>query len=126
VSLRPIVDDHTCCTDERGPIAWPFSLVPSERLLPREGVPVEVGPRTLDVLIALVCRSYEAISKKDLLAQVWPEAIVEEGSPRFHIANLRWATEKEGHDISRIWLDAATASRRRAHACELNALLPTG
>jgi DNA-binding winged helix-turn-helix (wHTH) protein len=61
-----------------------------------------VGPRTLDVLIALVCRSYEAISKKDLLAQVWPEAIVEEGSPRFHIANLRWATEKEGHDISRI------------------------
>jgi DNA-binding winged helix-turn-helix (wHTH) protein len=102
VSLRPIVDDHTCCTDERGPIAWPFSLVPSERLLTREGVPVEVGPRTLDVLIALVCRSYEAISKKDLLAQVWPEAIVEEGSPRFHIANLRWATEKEGHDISRI------------------------
>jgi DNA-binding winged helix-turn-helix (wHTH) protein len=85
-----------------------------------------VGPRTLDVLIALVCRSYEAISKKDLLVQVWPEAIVEEGSPQFHIANLRWATEKEGHDISRIWLDAATASRRRAHACELNALLPTG
>ena len=54
-----------------------------------------MGPRTLDVLIALVCRSYEAISKKDLLAQVWPEAIVEEGSPRFHGANLRWATEKE-------------------------------
>ena len=32
----------------------PFSLVPSERLLTRQGVAVPLGARTLDTLIALV------------------------------------------------------------------------
>lgn len=67
----------------------PFSLVPSERVLTRDGVPLELGGRSLDLLIALLSRANEVISKRDLLAQVWPGAIVEEGSLRFHIAGLR-------------------------------------
>src|ERR1700722_18507935 len=67
----------------------PFSLVTSERLLTREGAPVELGARALDILIALVSCPNEVVSKKDLLAQVWPDVTVEESSLRFHIASLR-------------------------------------
>jgi predicted ATPase/DNA-binding winged helix-turn-helix (wHTH) protein len=69
----------------------PFTLIPSERLLAKEGAPVELGTRALDILIALASRSNEAVSKADLLAWIWPDVLVEEGSLRFHIANLRKA-----------------------------------
>lgn len=69
----------------------PFRLVASERLLTREGAPVELGARALDILVALVCRPNEVVSKKELLARVWPDVTVEENSLRFHIAGLRKA-----------------------------------
>ncbi|PTD27073.1 ATP-binding protein [Sphingomonas fennica] len=67
----------------------PFSLAASERLLTREGTPVELGARALDILIRLASQPNEVVSKRDLLAHVWPDMIVEEGSLRFHMANLR-------------------------------------
>jgi len=69
----------------------PYSLVASERLLTKDGTPVELGARALDILIALTSRPNEAVSKRDLLARVWPDVTVEEGSLRFHIARLRKA-----------------------------------
>jgi predicted ATPase/DNA-binding winged helix-turn-helix (wHTH) protein len=69
----------------------PFSLIPSERLLARESGPVELSARGLDILVVLVSRPNIVVSKKELLAQVWPDVTVEEGSLRFHIANLRKA-----------------------------------
>src|SRR5262249_40005421 len=78
----------------------PFILAPGERLLTRDGVPVELGARALDILIALVARPNEVVSKKDLLAQVWPDVTVEEGSLRFQIANLRKAVG-EGNNGAR-------------------------
>ena len=78
----------------------PFSLVTSERLLTREGAPVNLSARALDVLIALLSRPNGVVSKSDLLAQVWPDATVEEGSLRFHIVNLRKALG-DGRDGAR-------------------------
>jgi DNA-binding winged helix-turn-helix (wHTH) protein len=69
----------------------PFRLAVSERLLTKDGAPVELGARTLDVLIALASRPNQIVSKRDLVAQVWPDVVVEEGSLRFHIAALRKA-----------------------------------
>src|SRR6266853_3360494 len=69
----------------------PFSLIPSERLLTKDGASVELGARALDILIALVSRPNEVVSKNVLLAEVWPDVTVDEGSLRFHIANLRKA-----------------------------------
>src|SRR5215467_1158664 len=69
----------------------PFSLDPSRRLLLKDGAPVAVGARTLDTLIALVARPNEAISKRELMAVVWPDVTVEEGSLRVQIAALRKA-----------------------------------
>ena len=67
----------------------PFSLVAGERYLTKNGVPLPLGARSLDILVALVSQPNEAISKKDLLARVWPDVTVEESSLRFHIAGLR-------------------------------------
>jgi DNA-binding winged helix-turn-helix (wHTH) protein len=46
----------------------PFTLVPSERLLTREGVAVPLGARTLDTLMALVSFPNEVVSKRDLMS----------------------------------------------------------
>ncbi len=69
----------------------PFHLVASERLLTKEGAPVELGSRALDILTVLISTPNEIVSKKDLMSRVWPDAIVEEGSLRFHMASLRRA-----------------------------------
>ena len=69
----------------------PFSLVASERLLTKEGAPVELGARALDILIALVSTPNEVVSKRDLLSRVWPDVTVEESSLRFQVAGLRKA-----------------------------------
>lgn len=78
----------------------PFSLNAGRRLLIKDGVPVVLGARTLDTLLALLAQPNEAISKRDLMARVWPDVIVEEGSLRFHIATLRKALG-DGRDGAR-------------------------
>src|SRR5215470_18023128 len=69
----------------------PFRLAPGERLLTREGAPVELGARALDILIALVSRHSEVIGKRELLSHVWPDVTVGEDSLRVHMASLRKA-----------------------------------
>lgn len=68
-----------------------FCLVPDERLLTKNGVPVALGARTLDTLIVLISRLGETVSKSELMATVWPDAVVGEASLRFHVAALRKA-----------------------------------
>jgi predicted ATPase/DNA-binding winged helix-turn-helix (wHTH) protein len=67
----------------------PFHVVPAKRLLTRDGMPVEIGGRALDLLIALLEQPGRVLSKRELLRRVWAEAIVEEGSLRFHMTGLR-------------------------------------
>jgi predicted ATPase/DNA-binding winged helix-turn-helix (wHTH) protein len=69
----------------------PFQLQVKERLLTKGGTPVDLGARTLDLLIALISCPNEVVSKKDLMSRVWPDVIVEEGSLRFLMNGLRKA-----------------------------------
>lgn len=69
----------------------PFHLLVRGRLLTREGAPVLLGARALDLLIALISSPHEVIGKAELIARVWPDVIVEEGSLRFHMNGLRKA-----------------------------------
>jgi len=78
----------------------PFCLVLSKRLLTREGEPVELGARAIDTLIALITRPNEFVSKHELLAEIWPDVIVSEGSLRFQINGLRKALG-DGQDGAR-------------------------
>lgn len=84
----------------------PFTLSPVERLLERDGLPVRLGGRALDLLIALVESAGEIVSKKDLIARVWPNIVVEEGSLRFHMVAIRKALG-EGEGGSRYIVNTA-------------------
>lgn len=66
-----------------------FTLYPEQHLLHRAGEPVRIGSRALSLLIALVERRGELVSKEALIARVWPETFVEEANLRVHIAALR-------------------------------------
>ncbi|MCV3206531.1 winged helix-turn-helix domain-containing protein [Mesorhizobium sp. YC-39] len=55
----------------------------------RDGVPVAVGGRALDILIALTDRATEIVSGRDLIDTVWRGVTVEEANLRVHIAALR-------------------------------------
>jgi DNA-binding winged helix-turn-helix (wHTH) protein len=50
---------------------------------------VRLGSRALDVLVTLVEQAGEVVSKRELMARVWPNTIVEEGNVRLQILALR-------------------------------------
>jgi predicted ATPase len=50
-----------------------------------------LGGRALDILIVLVEHAGEVVSKRELIAKVWPDVTVNDGSLRFHVAALRKA-----------------------------------
>ena len=78
----------------------PFRLAAEERSLLKDGAPVAIGGRALDVLIALTARAGEVVSGRELIDLVWPGVIVEEANLRVHIAALRKALG-DGRDGSR-------------------------
>jgi DNA-binding winged helix-turn-helix (wHTH) protein len=77
----------------------PFRLIPRERRLEREGKPVRIGDRALDVLLCLIANAPDVVTKGALMEQVWPNLIVEEGNLRYQVAALRRALE-DGADSS--------------------------
>jgi predicted ATPase/DNA-binding winged helix-turn-helix (wHTH) protein/AraC-like DNA-binding protein len=67
----------------------PFRLLPTQQLLLEADRPVRLGSRAFQILIALVERAGELVSKEELIARVWPNTVVEEASVRVHVAALR-------------------------------------
>src|SRR6266403_678469 len=67
----------------------PFHLIPTQRLLLEAGEPLRLGSRALDILIALVERHGELLSKEELMARVWPKMFVEPSNLTVHVAALR-------------------------------------
>lgn len=67
----------------------PFELYPARRLLLDRGVPVRLGSRAFDILVALVERAGEVVGKEELVARVWADIAVEEANLRVHVAGLR-------------------------------------
>lgn len=66
-----------------------FRLRPAIRLLEKDGVALEVGSRALDILIVLVERGGEIVSRKELVTRVWRGLVVEASSLRVHMTGLR-------------------------------------
>jgi predicted ATPase/DNA-binding winged helix-turn-helix (wHTH) protein len=58
-------------------------------LLLEGDAPVRIGSRALDILIALVERAGDLVTKEELLASAWPTTSVDEANLRVHIAGLR-------------------------------------
>jgi len=74
----------------------PFRLSPKSRLLEKDGAPLHVGGRALDILIFLAERPGEVVDKRELVKRIWADVNVDEGSLRFHVAVLRKALGDTG------------------------------
>ena len=75
----------------------PFCLLPTQFLLREGDKPVHLGSRALEILIALLERRGELVSKQDLMARVWPNVFVEPANLTVHMSALRRAL-RDGRD----------------------------
>lgn len=67
----------------------PFRLDPLKRRLIREGEPVRLTPKALDLLLVLVEASGRTVEKDELLEKVWAGTVVEENNLNQNITALR-------------------------------------
>lgn len=69
----------------------PFRVDAEKETLLRAGEPVALTPKTFQVLLLLVRRSQEIVTKDDLLKAVWPDTFVEEANLSRTVFMLRKA-----------------------------------
>jgi TolB-like protein len=73
-----------------------FCFDVARRELTREGVPVRLGSRALDILSVLVSRRGDVVGKQELMERVWPGQIVEENNLQVQVSALRKALDDGG------------------------------
>lgn len=112
----------------------PFELNVTERSLKKGDEIIPLGARAFDILIALIDRAGEIVSKGELIKRVWPDVTVEEGSLRVHLSGLRKALGdgQFGHNyitnvkgrgysfVSPVSRQAAEDHRASSFACSSN------
>jgi predicted ATPase/DNA-binding winged helix-turn-helix (wHTH) protein len=92
-------DGPPATTQRSGAILFgQFRLVPEARMLTRNGAPIQLGARALDILITLIERAGQLVSKAELIAAVWPTTFVEESNLRVNVAALRRALGDDGSE----------------------------
>jgi DNA-binding winged helix-turn-helix (wHTH) protein len=67
----------------------PFRLFPMQRLLMEADRQVQLGSRAFDILVALLERPGELVTKEELIANVWPNTFVAAANLAVHISALR-------------------------------------
>ncbi|MDR6539187.1 winged helix-turn-helix domain-containing tetratricopeptide repeat protein [Variovorax soli] len=80
----------------------PFQLHLGRRELRRDGAPVRLGDRALDILCELVAARGQLVTKADLLARVWAGTIVEENAIQVHMSALRKVLDEGSRGRSRV------------------------
>jgi predicted ATPase/DNA-binding winged helix-turn-helix (wHTH) protein len=74
----------------------PFRLLVARRELLAHGVPVTLGQRAFDILLLLVSRHGELVTKDEVMAEVWPGIVVEENNIQVHVSALRKVLSSAG------------------------------
>ena len=100
----------------------PFRLLPTQFLLLEGDKPVPLGGHALLVLIVLLERRAELVSKQELMARVWPDVFVEPANLSVNISALRRAL-RDGQDGNRFIINirgrgycfVASVETRAAH-----------
>jgi len=69
----------------------PFRLFPAARAIEKNGIPLALGNRALDILMVLVERAGEVVSHRELIARVWRGLVVDPSNLRVHMTGLRKA-----------------------------------
>ena len=78
----------------------PFRLLPAQLLLLEGDKPVPLGSRALHILMVLLERPGELVTRQELMAQVWPNLFVDPATLTVHISALRRAL-RDGRDGNR-------------------------
>ena len=78
----------------------PFRLLPTQFLLLEGDKPLSLGSRALEILIMLLERPGELVSKQELMDRVWPNVFVEPANLTVHMSALR-RTLGDGRDGNR-------------------------
>jgi DNA-binding winged helix-turn-helix (wHTH) protein len=78
----------------------PFRLLVAQFLLLEGDKPVPLGSRALEILIALLERPGELVSKEKLMDLIWPNVFVEPANLTVHISALRRAL-RDGREGNR-------------------------
>jgi DNA-binding winged helix-turn-helix (wHTH) protein len=78
----------------------PFRLLPAQLLLLEGNKPVPLGSRALQILIVLLERPGELVTRQELMARVWPNVFVEPANLTVHVSALRRAL-RDGRDGNR-------------------------
>src|SRR5580704_5835011 len=68
-----------------------FRVLLRQRQLLADGVPVELGTRAFDLLLALLEADGLLVSKEDLVRRVWPDVVVSEENLKVQVSALRKA-----------------------------------
>jgi eukaryotic-like serine/threonine-protein kinase len=76
----------------------PFQVNPEKEILLRAGEPVQLTPKTFQILLVLVRHSNELVTKEDLLKTVWPDTFVEEANLSRNVFLLRKALGERPQD----------------------------
>ena len=77
-----------------------FRLRPAQFLLLEGDKPVHLGSRALEILVVLLERPGEVVSKQELMDRVWPNTFVEPANLTVHISALRRML-RDGRDDNR-------------------------
>src|SRR5215475_1526820 len=67
----------------------PFRLLVARRELLAHDVPVTLGQRAFEIMLMLVSRDGQLVTKDELMAEVWPGVVVEENNIQVHISAVR-------------------------------------
>jgi DNA-binding winged helix-turn-helix (wHTH) protein len=78
----------------------PFRLRPAQFLLLEGDKPVRLGSRALEILVVLLERPGELVSKQELMGRVWPNIFVAPANLTVHMSALR-RTLRDGRDGNR-------------------------
>src|SRR5260370_2486219 len=72
-----------------------FAINTQDRVLLKNGEMVALPPKAADALLLLVSQPGHVLSKREILASLWPDSFVEEGSVARNIAQLRKALDDD-------------------------------
>jgi DNA-binding winged helix-turn-helix (wHTH) protein len=84
-------DGANCATAEASLEFGRFRVLLRQRLLLADGVPIELGTRAFELLLALLEANGALVTKAQLLARVWPGIVVAEDNLKVQVSALRRA-----------------------------------
>lgn len=91
-----------------------FRLDASERVLFKDGEPLNLPPKVFDTLLALVQKSGHIVERDDLMSEVWQETFVEEANLSVNVSALRKILGKTREGVDYIETIARRGYRFRA------------